>query len=594
MRTAVSTLPDALTVHSSYCWTFPLTTRPVPAVTASRGAAVRFAGTLFDRTALARELGAPAAENPADLVARACERWGAGAVEHLRGAFAVAIDDQRRGELIVARDHAGLCPVFYATHGGSISFAASPQALVALPGVSRELNRVALADALCRRFPDVEETFFAAVRRLPSGCMIVVRGGAIAVHRYWDPFATARTLGSIHDHIQEQFEEWQTRAVRRCVDLGPSAIFLSGGLDSVGIATIAADVARQQAAAPPVALSMIFPDPECDERTVQTAVAQELGLFQHAQPFLDAVPPGGLLPEALALNRHLASPLLNLWAAPYQVLARAGARHGASSILTGIGGDEWMAASPYAMADFIRRGNFAGAARFAKAWNRAQDIDVLWQYGLRPLAGMMASMTAPRSWDRRRARRVAASDPLWIAPDPALRSAQLARAGHVLGEANPAHGFAVANTRANLTHVTPQRTMEEYFSLGMLGAVRFLHPYYDPDLIVGLCRVTIDGHNADGWQRGLSRRPLARRFPSLGFDRQRKLLATGFYTTLLTRELRTCDRSLLTLDTLSALGVVDRKNIQGFVTAGMGNPALAIRIWDLANVESWARQQQIR
>ena len=242
---------------------------------------------------------------------------------------------------------------------------------------------------------------------------------------------------------------------------------------------------------------------------MQTTVAQELGLFQHAQPFLDAVPPGGLLPEALALNRHLASPLLNLWAAPYQVLARAGARHGASSILTGIGGDEWMAPSPYATADFIRRGNFAGAARFVKAWNRAQDIELLWLYGLRPLAGMMASMTAPRSWDRRRARRFAASDPSWIAPDPALREAQLARAGHALGEANPPDGFAVANTRANLTHMTAQRIMEEYFSLGMLGGVRFLHPTRSgPDC--RLCRVTIDGLNAGGWQRGLSRRPLAR------------------------------------------------------------------------------------
>jgi asparagine synthetase B (glutamine-hydrolysing) len=215
MMTAVSTLPDAPAVPSSYCWTFPLTGPAVPAVSASRRAGVRFAGTLFDRTALASELGAAATENPADLVARACERWGAGAIEHLRGAFAVAIDDQRRGELIVARDHAGLCPVFYATHGGSISFAASPQALVALPGVSRELNRVALATRL-PPVPDVEETFFAAVRRLPSGCMIVV--AAAVADRYGIRLPKA-DAGSIHDHIQEQFEEWQTRAVRRCVDL---------------------------------------------------------------------------------------------------------------------------------------------------------------------------------------------------------------------------------------------------------------------------------------------------------------------------------------------------------------------------------------
>jgi hypothetical protein len=61
----------------------------------------------------------------------------------------------------------GSHPLFYAEIGSRVLFAASPLHLLDQPGVSRALNRAALADHLCHRWPAPHETLFAAVRRVP-------------------------------------------------------------------------------------------------------------------------------------------------------------------------------------------------------------------------------------------------------------------------------------------------------------------------------------------------------------------------------------------------------------------------------------------
>ena len=60
-----------------------------------------------------------------------------------------------------------------------------------------------------------------------------------------------------------------------------SGIYLSGGLDSVSIAALAAEKSRQTRTAAPRALSVSFPHPDCNEAQIQTAVAAQLGLPIH-------------------------------------------------------------------------------------------------------------------------------------------------------------------------------------------------------------------------------------------------------------------------------------------------------------------------
>jgi asparagine synthase (glutamine-hydrolysing) len=147
-----------------------------------------FHGLLFDREQLVASYGRAKPDcSDAELVLRAYERAGEAVLSRLRGSFVVAIIDRIRGLAIVAHDPLGSHPLFYAEVGSRVMFAASPLTLLDQPGVSRALNRAALADHLCQRWPDPQETSFVAVRRVPPTWKAVLSARGLRIERFWDP-----------------------------------------------------------------------------------------------------------------------------------------------------------------------------------------------------------------------------------------------------------------------------------------------------------------------------------------------------------------------------------------------------------------------
>jgi asparagine synthetase B (glutamine-hydrolysing) len=556
---------------------------------------VFFHGQLFDRVELARSLGVRLAEPDAAIVLEAYEQWGDESAGRLRGRFALAIADRTRNRVIVARDPMGLHPLFYAERPRTIHLATTPQRLVDVPGVSRALNLPLLADHLCRRSASASETYFAAVRRLPAGYRAIVSRGDVRLERSWDPFPAEAEGEWLSSRECDAFDDVLERAVTRTLHTKRSAVFLSGGLDSGAIAAIATDAARRRGDALPLALSLGLPDPGCDERAIQAAVARDLGLAQHALDFPKAIGSQPLLLQALALSRALPSPLSNVWTPPYLALARLGKRHGVDTVLSGDGGDEWLAMPAWHAADLLRQGDVAGWYRFAQMWQQSEGGEsseifraLGWRFGLRPLAGQWLSRVAPVHWERRRMGRLLASDPIWVAPDPAIRADQARRAPSALGPADPDGGFRHADFRVCLDDASTAIQLEEAFYAGELAGVRFLMPYYDPDLVALACRMPPAQLNAGGRLRGLQRRRLATRLPQLGFERQTKVLATSFYRSTLEAGRAAAIAEVGGLTTLAALGVVDRPRAEAVLANTTGAGGL-LRFWDLLNLETWAR-----
>ena len=75
----------------------------------------------------------------------------------------------------------------------------------------------------------------------------------------------------------ERFQAALDRAVARAVDGGRAGIFLSGGLDLVSVAAVAADQAERSGHERPVALSLGFPDPACNEENITARDSAEPG-----------------------------------------------------------------------------------------------------------------------------------------------------------------------------------------------------------------------------------------------------------------------------------------------------------------------------
>src|SRR5262245_45507588 len=323
-----------------------------------------FEGFLFDRDKLAQSVGSTTNVSDAELVVAAYARHGEAALSRLRGSFVVAVTDRLSNKTIVARDPMGSHPLFYSETGSTILFAMSPKALLACPGVARTFNRVALADHQCGRWPDRHETLYAGIRRLPPSWRAVVSDGCLRFERYWDPVPMDRPIEWLTETEVARFDEVFNQAIDRCLDSGPTGIFLSGGLDSISVAAGMTDRARQNGQSLPLALSLEFPDPTCDERTRQAAVARNLGLRQHLIGFEEALGSRPLLEQTLRPNQTAVAPPQNPWLPAYVELARRARRDGTTTICSGSGGDEWLCAGPYHSADLIRRGAFGELLSF--------------------------------------------------------------------------------------------------------------------------------------------------------------------------------------------------------------------------------------
>lgn len=554
------------------------------------------AGILTNRAELTASAGVSPHTTSAHTILALFRRDGESVLKRLRGSFTVALVDREVRRAVLARDPLGSRPLFFAEHHGTLVCAATPTTLFRAHGVPSTPNRAALADHLCHRWTDPRETFFEHVQRVPPGSCLQIAGGRFTVARYWDPLPADEPSVWATAAEVEQFDRLFEQAVARCTDQGRPGVFLSGGLDSISIAAVASDRARTGQGAMPRALSLGFAGTTCDERDVQRTVAQALGMPASQIDFTAALGGRGLLEQAAEVNIGLPSPLLNTWAPAYLTLARAGVAQGVETVMSGSGGDEWMTVSPLLAADLIRRGDLTGFLRFLSVWQRSfaySRARLLWSgswtFGLRPLAGVALHRVAPQWWQASRQRRAVGRDPEWVAPDPALKRQQVDRAARWLGPSNPSSGFYFQEVRSSLDHPLTSLEFEEQFEFGHRVGVRFMHPYWDADLVDLLYRTPPEVLDKGGWSKGLVRRTLAGRFPDLALNRQRKVPATTFYRSILTREAPALLNRVGNFPALTALGVVDGRARAAADEALMRPGVPLYRIWDLINLETWVR-----
>jgi asparagine synthase (glutamine-hydrolysing) len=586
-------------------------------VTATAGiTTVLFGGLLHNRMELVQLLGSDTGEyDAATLIARAYERWGEGAIERVQGACAIVICDAGQPMVIAARDRLGVYPLFHAGDDSRLLLSNSIGALLGQRGISNAINLPAVADHLRHVWPFADETYFEGVHRVPPGNVLSRNGGRARLRRYWEPAPGADVDWIRPDEI-EQFDSLFEQAVARCQAPGKAGIFLSGGLDSVSIAAVAASRARALGEPDPLALSLVFPHPDANEEPVQRAVATTLGLQQILLHWDEAVGPQGLFRESIDLSSRGQSPLLNLWMPAYERLAIAGREHGCVTILTGGGGDEWLMVSPYYAADLIRRLDLAGLIRLYNEHRRSHKVSplgylrrIVWLYGLRPLA-LDATVTTlqrrmPSLLTKATLRRLEQKAPPWLAPDPALRrkmadrelrrremqwAAMRASAGS--GRKYPRVYFA--EIRSGLEHPLVSMELEELYTQGRRLGLRMLQPFWDAQLVEFLYRTPPPLLNEGGRSKALVRRAVARRFPGLGFEHQRKVAATGFVRALIEDEGRRAWSELHGVGSLASAGLVDGPVLRRRIEEVLGNRETRryYFVWDLLVVESFLRIRQ--
>jgi asparagine synthase (glutamine-hydrolysing) len=122
-----------------------------------------------------------------ELIAHAYDRWGARCVERLRGPFACAIWDETERRLVLARDHMGIRPLYFALlHGHGVVFASEIRALLQDPGVPRDWCPDGIDAYLALGYVPAPLTAYRRVSKLEPAQLLIVEGRCLHVEEYWD------------------------------------------------------------------------------------------------------------------------------------------------------------------------------------------------------------------------------------------------------------------------------------------------------------------------------------------------------------------------------------------------------------------------
>ncbi len=172
-----------------------------------------------------------------EVLLAACEHWGVGAIERLRGAFAFAVRNEEADECLLARDRLGVKPLYYAVIDGALHFASEATALLAAPSMPRELDLEALGDYLAYGYVPGERSIWKSIRKLPAAHRLVFRHGdngepEIRIERYWQPPEAGEVVEPTGDDISRLREVLEEAVRLSMVADVPVGALLSGELDS--------------------------------------------------------------------------------------------------------------------------------------------------------------------------------------------------------------------------------------------------------------------------------------------------------------------------------------------------------------------------
>jgi len=297
-------------------------------------------GEIFNYPQLHRELCARGhrfkTRSDVEVLVHLYEDHGCATVDKLNGQFGLAIYDRRAKRLLLARDHFGVNPLFFAVVDGLLIFGSEIKAILAHPSIEPRVDLVGLDQILS--FPGLvsPRTVFEGIQTLPTGHLGAAGAGVVRVRVYW--YRVFRDVGAGAPRREEEYTEelgeiFERSVRRRLLSDVPVGLFVSGGLDSSLVAAVSGRCAPETRRR---AFSVTFADPELDEAGFQRLAARELGFELHESRIDDDV----LACRLTEMIRHCECPVKESFDACILVLAEAAKSRGISVVLAGQGADE--------------------------------------------------------------------------------------------------------------------------------------------------------------------------------------------------------------------------------------------------------------
>lgn len=280
-----------------------------------------------------------------EIIPHLWEEYHEGMFDHLRGQFALALWDRKRRTLVLARDHFGICPLYWSRQGDWLLFGSEVKALLAsglvaarpdVHGIDQVFNFIGVPGP---------RTCFEGVRSLQPGHFLRMQFGTsgrpahLSEHTYWQidfPERGHEDYGRDSKKVVDGLEEVMRAAVERRLRADvPVVSYLSGGIDS---GLVVAMAARIRGTSIPT-FTIQIQRPHLDETDQAAVVSRHIG----STPVVVSVGDAEVLGAYPELTRATEVPVVDTSCTALLLLARSVHAHGYKVALTGEGSDEWLA-----------------------------------------------------------------------------------------------------------------------------------------------------------------------------------------------------------------------------------------------------------
>ncbi len=420
------------------------------------------------------------------------EERGLDFVKEIEGDFAIAIWDERRARLVLARDRVGVKPLYFYLHEGRLIFASEIKAILAHPSVPAELDEESLQHYLSFLTTPAPRTLFKGVGKIPAGHMLVCgRGGDVELVRYWDALPPAAASNGARVVREEEYRAEILRLLResirkRMMSDVPFGVFLSGGVDSsANVALMAEQMSR-----PVETFTVAYRDhAELNELDSAREIARRFSTNHH-EVLIGEREMREFLPD---LVFHQDEPLADPVCVPLYFVSKLARESGTIVVQVGEGSDEL----------------FSGYDKYVKYlrlyerfWRRAEALPGVARRAAGALARPLVSAATGKAEAAELARRFGAGEALFwgaaVVFDETLKSRLVspqARAGRLstyevvredlerVARERPASDFLARMTYLELKLRLPELLLMRVDKMTMAASVEARVPFLDHQLV---------------------------------------------------------------------------------------------------------------
>ncbi|MBL8877771.1 MAG: asparagine synthase (glutamine-hydrolyzing) [Phycisphaerales bacterium] len=296
-----------------------------------------FNGEIYNYRALRAELESRGhrfrTAGDSETVVHLYEELGERCFEKLAGMFAIAIWDDRRRRLVLARDRLGKKPLAFALGAGRLFFASELKSVLAAPNVRPRIDARAAHEYLLFQYVPAPRCIYQGFGKLLPGHYAIIEADRIEPPRqicYWSPPESVSFSGAYSDARRELDQRLTAAVEKRLIADVPLGAFLSGGIDS----SIVVALMRRLGVSPLRTFSIGFADARYDESAHARRVAAHFQTEHHERM---------VTPRAMDLLDRLTflydEPFGDSSAIPTYLVSQV-ARESITVALTGDGGDE--------------------------------------------------------------------------------------------------------------------------------------------------------------------------------------------------------------------------------------------------------------